>query len=333
MDGLPTAFWVRNGSSKSAEFTIPAADDLTFATEARMFLATWNGADTGRININGNWQAGGFVSNHFYSLDEFSLPTTALVQEVNTVTISATTVHHGMEVMWPGPMFFVRYGPGGPSAGAAVEAEVAWGEPRGDHGRLILPLSTTGGPSVRSLSLELTAPGLAGMVEDVTSDLAAAGSFRWKANGDRLQVDYAGDRPVELPDPLLELVLDTTGKSLDAVLEANLAFNDGEPVALEKARLTDVPVRFALGDNFPNPFNPVTRISFDLPVTGPVRLTVHDVRGRAVRNLVAGVLSFGTHTAVWNGTDDAGRRVPSGVYFCRIEAGDFVATRKMMLLK
>jgi PKD repeat protein len=77
-----------------------------------------------------------------------------------------------------------------------------------------------------------------------------------------------------------------------------------------------VPVRFALGQNNPNPFNPQTTISFDLPEQGAVILRVFDVSGRMVRVLVGGEMhDQGRHDVVWNGRDDTGRRVASGTYF------------------
>jgi len=62
-------------------------------------------------------------------------------------------------------------------------------------------------------------------------------------------------------------------------------------------------------------------------------LRIYDVRGVQIRTLVSGVMSFGSHTVTWKGTDDRGRTVSSGVYFYRIEAEGFAATHKMMLVK
>ena len=95
-----------------------------------------------------------------------------------------------------------------------------------------------------------------------------------------------------------------------------------------------IPERFLLSQNYPNPFNPVTTIAFSLPHVSPVRLEIYDVSGRKVRTLAAGHYSAGSHTLQWDGTDDAGRPVPSGVYWCRLQAGKgFVQSRKMVLLR
>jgi flagellar hook assembly protein FlgD len=93
----------------------------------------------------------------------------------------------------------------------------------------------------------------------------------------------------------------------------------------------------ALTQNWPNPFNPVTTIAFEVPALddgAAVRLTVHTVGGSLVRTLVDEPLAAGRHTVVWDGLDDRGVRSASGVYFCRLEVGERTAgVRKMSLLK
>jgi hypothetical protein len=89
-----------------------------------------------------------------------------------------------------------------------------------------------------------------------------------------------------------------------------------------------------LHGNFPNPFNPMTRIRYELPAPAPVSLRVYSISGRLVRVLLDSELRGpGTHTTEWDGTDDQGRNVASGVYFYRLEADGERLTRKMILLK
>jgi hypothetical protein len=89
----------------------------------------------------------------------------------------------------------------------------------------------------------------------------------------------------------------------------------------------------ALLPNEPNPFNPMTKIRFDLPASGPVRLSVIDLQGRAIRSLADGSLVAGRHAYVWDGRDDAGRSMPSGLYFIRLEAQDRSLSRKILMTK
>jgi len=122
------------------------------------------------------------------------------------------------------------------------------------------------------------------------------------------------------------------GQNLDD-LKANAdaaiaAYNPVAPVTRE------TPVKlFHLGQNHPNPFNPLTNISFTVDREGPVELAVYDLSGRKIRTLVRDTRGPGDHVVTWDGTDEAGSRVPSGMYFYQLAAGGDSSTRKMMLVK
>ena len=95
-----------------------------------------------------------------------------------------------------------------------------------------------------------------------------------------------------------------------------------------------LPKQFALGQNYPNPFNPGTSIDFDLPVRSTVNLAIYNVLGQKVRTLIANEnLPAEHHTKTWDGTTDRGTSAASGIYFYKIEAGTFVQTKKMVLMK
>jgi len=93
------------------------------------------------------------------------------------------------------------------------------------------------------------------------------------------------------------------------------------------------PVEIALAQNTPNPFNPATTLRFALPHNGRVSLTIFDISGRLVRTLVDGRFDAGRHSAVWDGTDDAGRSVASGVYLYRLTADGRTLVRRLALLR
>ena len=94
-----------------------------------------------------------------------------------------------------------------------------------------------------------------------------------------------------------------------------------------------VPTAFALAGNYPNPFNPMTTIRFDVPRTGRVTVDVYDVRGQRIARLVDGEVAPGRHTVVWDGRDRHGRTVSSGVYFYEVRQGADVEIGKMALVR
>ncbi len=110
--------------------------------------------------------------------------------------------------------------------------------------------------------------------------------------------------------------------------DINLTFDVGTSVDEEL-----LPIEFALGQNAPNPFNPVTVIQYQLPEPAHVRIDVYNIAGRRVRTIVDGPQEAGYQTVVWDGTNDFGQKVASGVYMYRMQAGDFVSEKRMVLLK
>jgi hypothetical protein len=92
-------------------------------------------------------------------------------------------------------------------------------------------------------------------------------------------------------------------------------------------------IAMTLYQNYPNPFNPLTAIRFLVPEAGVVNLAVYDVAGRLVRVLVGGRLDAGTHEALWDGRDEAGRTASTGIYFYRLQVGKETISRKMALLR
>lgn len=94
-----------------------------------------------------------------------------------------------------------------------------------------------------------------------------------------------------------------------------------------------LPKKFALSQNYPNPFNPNTVIRYSLPVNSKTNLEIYDILGRKVRTLVNEGQNAGYYRIVWDGRNGYGQAVASGIYIYRIQAGDFVKVRKMMLVK
>jgi hypothetical protein len=95
----------------------------------------------------------------------------------------------------------------------------------------------------------------------------------------------------------------------------------------------DIPEVFALHQNYPNPFNPITTLRYDLPENSYVNITIYDMLGREIRTLVNTTRDAGFKSVIWDATNDYGKPVSAGVYIYQIQAGEFVQTRKMVLLK
>lgn len=92
------------------------------------------------------------------------------------------------------------------------------------------------------------------------------------------------------------------------------------------------PIQFVL-QNFPNPFNSSTTITFTIPSDTPATLAIYSISGQKVRELMNGTQSAGTHSAIWNGRDERGNPVSSGIYFARLETGKQAQIRKMLIVK
>jgi len=122
---------------------------------------------------------------------------------------------------------------------------------------------------------------------------------------------------------------------------ANFPVNDGGRVMFTEIEFTITnntdpnvaPAITMLKQNYPNPFNPETTISYNMPMAGAVNLSVYNLKGQLVRSLVNGNVAAGDHRIVWNGTDNNGNGVPSGIYFYRLTNANGSETRKMMLMK
>jgi len=122
--------------------------------------------------------------------------------------------------------------------------------------------------------------------------------------------------------------------SLDGI---NLAGGDGSLINFvartNSSEVMVIPGDFALHQNFPNPFNPSTEIRFDLPEAGNVNLSIYNLMGQKIRSLSSEMMTPGYHAIIWDGTNDMGSQVSTGMYFYAIQSSEFQATKKMLFLK
>lgn len=174
-------------------------------------------------------------------------------------------------------------------------------------------------------------------------------TLRWNTNGESHNVGFHVQRSQSLHGPFTRI----TSEMIRPRSDGNYAFVDNKVQAGAKYyyKLEDIdasgkstlhgpvealvalPETYGLSQNYPNPFNPTTNIEYQLPKPGRVQLTIYNTLGQKVIRLVNDFREAGRHTVLWNGRDQHGTPVPSGVYHYRLEADDFVATKKMVLAK
>jgi len=104
-------------------------------------------------------------------------------------------------------------------------------------------------------------------------------------------------------------------------------------LTLKSGGTNPLPERYSLNQNYPNPFNPATTIAYEIPAESMVELTIYNILGERVATLVNEVKPAGSYKIVWNGQNDSGSPVSSGIYFYRLTAGDYVKSMKMTLMK
>jgi hypothetical protein len=181
----------------------------------------------------------------------------------------------------------------------------------------------------------------------------------FSGNGNVEQALYAGQNLVHAPMTVSQIAAKTEWLSIPAAAvadrnlnlrfvktggsgEASVAeiwlreanYNPNNPPALENTT-EQLPAEFALKQNYPNPFNPSTTIAFSIPENyrGQASLRIYNMLGEVVRELVSGDLAPGHYNKVWDGLDNFGQRLASGLYIYQLRAGNFSASRKLLLMK
>lgn len=134
----------------------------------------------------------------------------------------------------------------------------------------------------------------------------------------------------DLPNQPVKILIDLGN---DGTVDDSLVLSH-QPLGTDAETLSEaIPAVFQLYQNYPNPFNPTTVISYQLPVDSDVELLVYNLLGEKVISLVNARQGAGNYQVQWNGRNDAGRPVSSGVYFVRLEADGYVQIRKMLLIR
>ena len=140
--------------------------------------------------------------------------------------------------------------------------------------------------------------------------------------------------------PKRKVVLDFLDRGIQITKDSRVAYDIkfiiGESDYVERMSdeiLNNIPTTYYLSQNYPNPFNPMTKLNYNLPLRSKVNISIYNVLGQEIKTLVNEVKEYGYHSVSWNGNDNKGREMSSGVYFARITSQSFIKTRKMLLVK
>lgn len=188
------------------------------------------------------------------------------------------------------------------------------------------------------------------MLEGTQSNRDAVGSLVKIYTGDKKQMRYtkAGNGFVRQDNPHVHfgLGLETAIDSVvirwplgqkqvltDVAINQYHKIKEPDITSVDSDREKNIPLSFQLKQNYPNPFNPNTSIAFQLKFAGDVELNIYDMTGRKVNTLFKGFLSAGPHVVDWDGSDNEGHLLSTGMYFYSLQAKSFSQTRKMVFIK
>ena len=157
-------------------------------------------------------------------------------------------------------------------------------------------------------------------------------SIAHHASGGSLRIALAGSHPLSGSGELVTIAFE--GDDRETIRLLDLQLNEGRiPVAISSMSPESLPEKALLGQNYPNPFNPWTTITYEVVRPDVVQLAIYALTGQHIRTLVNGERPAGRYSVVWDGRDNSGRNVASGVYLYRMVAGEFSAVRKLVLTR
>jgi len=156
--------------------------------------------------------------------------------------------------------------------------------------------------------------------------------FKYGIGGGDNESNYGLNHIENIDDSSPTTVLETQFGSINPNFYSAWDYDAHQPTGIED-EIPGVAKKFELGENYPNPFNPSTTFSYTIPKQAQVRITVFNILGQQIYTNLVNNQEPGTYNFTWNGVDNAGMHVSSGVYFYQVNAGQFSATHKMILMK
>lgn len=182
-----------------------------------------------------------------------------------------------------------------------------------------------------------------------TEDFNGVWDLRLSAEADQKNITISASENSLLPEGLYFSLIDIQNKSInydilntvssvennsDLLFDYKIVSGDKNYVITTSEEiLNNIPDEYFLSQNYPNPFNPITNLDYELPKRSKVQISIYNVLGQQVKILVNEEQNYGSHSIFWDGLDQLGNEVSTGVYFARMTTSSFIKTKKMLLLK
>jgi hypothetical protein len=194
-----------------------------------------------------------------------------------------------------------------------------------------LPISLLNTKGVRSFYAEVNL-GSNVVFKSVKTSLPDGWQIASNVQNGKLMIAMAGINT--LVDGNLAIIeLSLKNKESVVSIQGSVKMNDELNATMQPVELREIPTNFSLSQNYPNPFNPTTNIKYAIPQDATVNLMVYNSLGQAVKTIVNLQQKAGYYTARWDGTNESGSKVSSGMYIYRITAGNYTHSIKMNLIK
>ncbi|MBU1095932.1 MAG: T9SS type A sorting domain-containing protein [Bacteroidetes bacterium] len=213
---------------------------------------------------------------------------------------------------------------------AAVNSQASFGKMASEDGTIAIPVNISSTTDVSTIGLEFD---ISGGVEEVTTSANMPSDWMTKSyyKDGKLKVALIGLSDLKNAN-IATIYIKLTDKEAVAKVNGIVSINGSEQ-AVAELQVKEIPTEFTLVQNYPNPFNPTTVIKYAITEPSQVKLSVYDITGQKIATLVNTVQEAGNYRVTWNSTNNYGQSVAAGVYIYRLEAGSFVSTKKMMLVK
>jgi hypothetical protein len=197
---------------------------------------------------------------------------------------------------------------------------------------LDLPVVLTKSSGIISAFVNVNIDNSKGDVKYVKAKLPEGSSMLYNYKNNTLKIAIAGIH--ELANgTMVSIGISLKNKEAKLDISGVAQLNDNEKILLGNALIREIPTSYGLQNNYPNPFNPTTTVKYQIPENTHVRLVVYNMLGQIVRTIVDQPQEAGYYSIQWDGRNNYGESVSSGIYIYRIQAGSFVASKKMNLIK